>query len=130
MPPPDTYTRYVIDKDDNVQDPPTIARYERELLDATAAADPAQIAVTMEDYHAARLRVAQAHNARVDEREREDARLLAEDNARRRAAAEANAADNAEAQKRADAERLRAEDAARAAAPPPPVVPAAPGAIT
>lgn len=126
---PDQFTPYERDDDGNIINPPIIAEHERRMTDACASADESQIAIAQEDYDAQRARVADDHNDRVNQRQRDDARLLAEDRARQdRDAADRRAAAERDADRRR-ADELRArEDADRAVEPsPPPTIEPNPG---
>lgn len=70
MPPVDTQGNpapYTFDKDTGAPfDPPIIPDYERRIGEAQALADDDLIATITEEYHAARLKMAKAHNARLN----------------------------------------------------------------
>lgn len=102
---PDQYTKYTIDEDGGVQDPPVVASFERELSDAMGMADEAQIQEVTDRYAERRHKIAKAHNDKVDQRNRDDERILREEDARRRA-------ELADERERAsvNAERARAQE--------------------
>lgn len=104
---PDLYTPYQLTEDGGLIDPPTIPRFEREIADACALVDEAQIAILTEEYHAARQKIAETHNRRVAERQADDARLFAVHRQRQAEAAQKAQAAAAEQAQRNEAERLR-----------------------
>lgn len=104
---PDLFTRYEITDDGEVVNPPIIARYEQQIAEAAAAADQSQIDQATEDYAKARRDIAERHNKKVNAREQEDNRLLAEADEQRRREQEAQQDAAAQTARREEAERLR-----------------------
>lgn len=107
---PDLHTRYEI-TDDGVKNPPVIREFEQRVSDAAAAGDTAQLDVIMDDYNAERRKIAERHNARVDARQQEDRRLLAEAESNRQRDTEAQQVEAAERAEREEAERIRQQNA-------------------
>lgn len=99
---PDAFTLYQYTEDGELIDPPALPEYERQLREAQAGGDQAQISVLSDEYAEARQKVAEKHNEMVETRRQEDERLLAQSR-------EAQAEEQKRRESQEEAERERAE---------------------
>jgi len=105
---PDLYTKYELTDDGHVIDPPVIADMERQITEASAAGDQAQIDLLTEEYTDKRQKIAERHNKQVDERAQSDAELIARRDEQARVARQQEAERAADQRKREEMDRLRA----------------------